>query len=141
MLGHEHTGTTHFVGALTASTEDLVVLIYLVELEDSKFDTLVLVMGLLGLGVHFFLSLLGTTTQTEHQMQGAFLLNVVVLKSTANLQLLTSEDKTLLIRGDSFLVLNLGLDVVNGVSGFDIQGDGLSGQSSTSNGKSKIQLV
>ena len=35
---------------------------------------------------------------------------------------------TLLIRRDSLLVLNLGLDIVDGVTGLDIQGDGLAGQ-------------
>jgi hypothetical protein len=33
-----------------------------------------------------------------------------------------------LIRRNSFLVLNLGLDVVNGVAGLDIESNGLSGE-------------
>lgn len=59
-------------------------------------------------------------------MQGGFLLNVVVTQGTTIFQLLSGKDETLLIRGDTFLVLNLGLDVVNGIRGFDIQSDGLS---------------
>jgi len=42
--------------------------------------------------------------------------------------LLTGEDKTLLIRGNTFLVLDLLLDVVNGVRRLDLKGDGLAGQ-------------
>ena len=62
-------------------------------------------------------------------MKSRLLLDVVVGKGTAILELLSGKDKTLLIRGDSFLVLDLGLDVVNGVTGLDIKSDGLSGQS------------
>ena len=39
--------------------------------------------------------------------------------------LLPGEDKTLLVRGDALLVLNLGLDVVNRVRGLHLEGDGL----------------
>ena len=62
-------------------------------------------------------------------MKSRLLLDVVVGKGTAILELLSGKDKTLLIRGDSFLVLDLSLDVVNGVTGLDIKSDGLSGQS------------
>jgi hypothetical protein len=40
--------------------------------------------------------------------------------------LLSSEDKSLLIGGNSFLILDLGLHVFNGVRWFNIEGDGLS---------------
>ena len=52
-------------------------------------------------GVVLFLPLLGTTTQTEHQVEGGLLLDVVVAKGAAILELLTSEDETLLVRGDT----------------------------------------
>ena len=39
-------------------------------------------------------------------MQGALLLDVVIRKGTAILELLASEDKTLLIRGNTFLILS-----------------------------------
>ena len=58
-------------------------------------------------------------------MKSRLLLDVVVGKGTAILELLSGKDKTLLIRGDSFLVLDLGLDVVNGVAWLDIKSDGL----------------
>lgn len=70
-----------------------------------------------------------TTTQAEHQVQGRLLLDVVVRQSAAILQLFASEDQTLLIWGDSFLVLDLGLDILDGVRGLDLQGDGLASQS------------
>ena len=52
-------------------------------------------------------------------------MDVVVGKGAAILELLSGKDKTLLIRGNSFLVLDLGLDVVNGVAWLDIKSDGL----------------
>merc|ERR1711997_699674 len=61
-------------------------------------------------------------------MEGALLLDVVVGESPSVLQLLASEDQPLLIWGDSLLVLDLGLDVLNRVRGFDLQGDGLASQ-------------
>merc|ERR1719362_2498507 len=71
---------------------------------------------------------LHTSSQSEHKMEGALLLDVVVGESSSVLQLLTSEDQSLLIWGDSLLVLDLGLDVLNGVGWFDLKGDGLASQ-------------
>ena len=66
-------------------------------------------------------------------MKGRLLLDVVIRKSAAILELLAGEDQALLVRGDSLLVwslsvilpamkdfakvrtLNLGLDIVDGV--------------------------
>ena len=42
-----------------------------------------------------------TTTKAEDQVEGRLLLDVVVRKGTTVLKLLSSEDKTLLIRGDT----------------------------------------
>ena len=121
--GHEGGGTA--VGTLTSQTGDLVVLVDLVVLEDRELDLLSLVLLLLGLGVGLLLSLLTTTAETEDEVKGGLLLDVVVGESTAILELLSSEDETLLIRGDSFLVLDLLLDVLDGVTRVDIKGDGL----------------
>merc|ERR1711881_544026 len=71
---------------------------------------------------------LHTSSQSEHKMEGALLLDVVVGESSSVLQLLASEDQPLLIWGDSLLVLDLSLDVLNGVGWFDLQGDGLASQ-------------
>merc|ERR1712201_46705 len=68
---------------------------------------------------------LHASPESEHKVEGALLLDVVVRESPSVLQLLASEDQPLLIWGDSFLVLDLGLDVLNGVGWFDLEGDGL----------------
>ena len=48
-------------------------------------------------------------------MESGLLLNVVVRESSAVLELLSSEDESLLIGGDALLVLDLGLDVLDSV--------------------------
>ena len=55
----------------------------------------------------------------------SYLLDVVVGKSASILQSLTSEDQSLLVWWNSLLVLDLGLDIVDGVRGLDLEGDGL----------------
>ena len=56
------------------------------------------------------------------------LLDVVVGKGAAILKLLSSEDETLLVRGNALLVLDLALHIVDGVRGLDLEGDGLARQ-------------
>ena len=68
---------------------------------------------------------LHATTETEDKVKSRLLLNVVVAQGTAVFKLLASEDKALLIRRNSFLILDLRLDVVDGIAGFDLKGDGL----------------
>merc|ERR1719281_1653864 len=63
---------------------------------------------------------LHTSTQTKDQMEGRLLLDVVVRKSPAIFKLLASKDQPLLIWGNSLLVLDLGLDILNGVGGLDL---------------------
>ena len=62
-------------------------------------------------------------------MESRLLLDVVISEGPAVFELLACEDESLLIRGDSFLVLDLGLHVLNAVRGLHVQGDGLSSQS------------
>ena len=69
-----------------------------------------------------------TTSQSQNQVQGGFLLDVVVGQSSTVFQLLTSKDQSLLVRWDTFLVLNLRLDIVNGVRRFDFQSNSLTSQ-------------
>ena len=71
---------------------------------------------------------LHTSTKTEDEVESGLLLDVVVTQGTTILELLTSKDQTLLIRRDSFLVLDLGLDVVNGIRRLDVKSDGLASQ-------------
>merc|ERR1712025_1006337 len=72
---------------------------------------------------------LHTSSQSKDQMQGAFLLDVVIREGSSILQLLSSKDQSLLIWRNSFLVLDLGLDVLNGVRWLNLQGDGLASES------------
>merc|ERR1712010_448923 len=58
---------------------------------------------------------LHATTKTKDQVESRLLLDVVVGQSPAILQLLAGEDEPLLIRGDSLLVLDLRLHVLDGV--------------------------
>jgi hypothetical protein len=141
---HEDTSTALGLRALAAETLDLAIAIDLVVLEDGEFGLLALVLDLLGGGVHLLLPLLGhTTTQAEDQVKGRLLLDVIVGKGAAILKLLSGEDETLLVRGNSLLVwvalawclrfsqsgaqrtLNLGLHIVDGVRRLHLKGDSL----------------
>jgi len=53
--------------------------------------------------------------KTQHQVERRLLLDVVVGQRATVLQLLAREDQTLLIGRNSLLVLNLGLDIFDGV--------------------------
>jgi len=68
------------------------------------------------------------TAEAEHQVEGGLLLDVVVGEGAAILQLLASKDEALLVRGDPLLVLDLGLDIVDGIRALNLQSDGLPGQ-------------
>ena len=120
MNTHEDTSSTLGIRALTTQTLDLAICIDLVVLQDGHLDLLALVLDLLGgldgrtisviaerrknkvtNAVLLLLSLLGTTTQTEHQVKGRLLLDVVVAQSATILKLLAGEDETLLVRRDT----------------------------------------
>merc|ERR1711908_251917 len=61
-------------------------------------------------------------------MQSTLLLYVVVRQRASVFQLLARKDQALLVWRNAFLVLDLGLDIVNGVTGLNIKGDGLASQ-------------
>ena len=61
-------------------------------------------LDLLGCGVHLLLALLGSTTQTQHQVKSGLLLDVVVREGAAVFELLAGEDQALLVGRDAFLV-------------------------------------
>ncbi len=56
-------------------------------------------------------------------MEGALLLDVIIREGATILELFTGENETLLIGRNTFLVLNLALDVVDRVTGFDLEGN------------------
>lgn len=71
---------------------------------------------------------LHTTTKAEDEMKGGLLLDVVVGECSAILKLLSSKDQALLVRRNTFLVLDLRLDIVDGIGGFDLKSDGLASE-------------
>jgi len=71
---------------------------------------------------------LHSTSETKNKMESAFLLDVVVGESSSIFQLLSSEDEPLLVWGDSFLVLNLSLDILDGIRWLNLEGDSFPGE-------------
>jgi hypothetical protein len=65
-----------------------------------------------------------TSSKSKDKMEGGFLLDVVVRKGSSIFQLLSSKNESLLIRWDTFFVLDLGLHVLNGVCWLNIKSDG-----------------
>ena len=61
-------------------------------------------------------------------MESGLLLDVVVGEGSAVFELLASEDESLLIGGDSLLILDLCLDVVNGVRWLNVKSNGLASE-------------
>merc|ERR1719197_1200366 len=68
----------------------------------------------------------GTTAKAEDKMEGRFLLDIVVREGSAVLELLSSEDQSLLLRWNPFFVLDLRFHVGDRVIGLDVQRDRLS---------------
>jgi hypothetical protein len=61
-------------------------------------------------------------------MEGGLFLDVIIGESATILKLLAGEDQALLVRGNTLLVLDLGLNIIDGIRGFDFKGDGLAGE-------------
>ena len=71
---------------------------------------------------------LHAAAQAEHQVERRLLLDVVVRQRAAVLELLAREDQALLVRRDALLVVDLLLDVLDGVARLDIQRNGVTRQ-------------
>jgi len=65
-----------------------------------------------------------STAQSQDEMERRLLLDVVVGEGAAVLELLTSENETLLVGRNTLLVLDLCFHVLDGVGALDIQGNG-----------------
>jgi len=61
-------------------------------------------------------------------VKSALLLDVIIRKSSPVLELLTRKDKSLLIRWDTLLILDLGLDILDSIAGLYLERDRFSGQ-------------
>jgi len=59
-------------------------------------------------------------------VESGLFLDVVVREGPTIFELLASKDQPLLIRGDAFLVLDLGFHILNGIAWLNLKGDGLS---------------
>ena len=57
-------------------------------------------------------------------MKSWLLLDIVIREGATIFKLLAGEHQALLVGRDALLVLNLGLDVVDGVGRLDLKGDG-----------------
>ena len=55
-------------------------------------------------------------------------LDVVIREGSSIFKLLSGEDEALLVGGNALLVLNLGLNVVDGIGRLDLEGDCLARQ-------------
>jgi len=122
VLCHEAPNSSH--RTVLPQPNNLTTILNPVILESLKGNSLAHALHPLGLSVNLLFPLLSSSTKAQHQVKRGLLLDVVVRKGASVLKLLTSEDETLLIRGDSFLILDLGLNVVDGVRGLNIEGDG-----------------
>jgi len=112
---HEGGSATLHSGAFATEAFDLAVRLDFVVFQDRHLDLLALVLDLLRSVISLLLPLLGTTTETQNQVERGLLLDVIIRESAAVLQLLSGEDQTLLVGRNSFLVLDFGLDIVDGV--------------------------
>merc|ERR1711971_428273 len=61
-------------------------------------------------------------------MQSRLLLDVVVREGATILKLFASKDQPLLVWGNTFFILDFGLDIFDGVRCFNLKGDGLARQ-------------
>lgn len=59
-------------------------------------------------------------------MQRGLFLDVVVAQRTPILKLLASKNQALLVRWNAFLILDLGLHVINGIAALDLERNSLS---------------
>ena len=91
--------------ALPPQPLNLAIPIHLVVLEHGQFRLLALMLDFLGRGVDLLFALLGhASTESQHQVKGGLLLEVVVAERAAVFQLLAREDQALLVRGDALFV-------------------------------------
>ena len=61
-------------------------------------------------------------------MEGGLFLDVVVLESATVLELLSSEDESLLVWGNTFFILDLGLDGFDGVGLLNFESNSFTGE-------------
>ena len=78
--------------------------------------------------VRLYEGLSEATTEAEDKVKRGLLLDVIVRKSAAVFELLAGKDEALLVGRDALLILDLGLHVIDGVAGLDLESDGLASE-------------
>ena len=71
---------------------------------------------------------LHASSDSHDHIYGGFVLNVVVRKGSSIFKVLVRKNKSLLVWGDTFFVLNLGLYVLDGIRSFHVKSDRFSSQ-------------
>ena len=69
-----------------------------------------------------------SAAQAQDEVDCGLFLYVIIGQRPVVLELFAGENEALLVGGDAFLVLDLGLDHVDGVRGFDFECDRFAGQ-------------
>ena len=69
------------------------------------------------------------TLKTKNKVESRLLVDVVISNRMGILELLPSKDKTLLVRRNAFLLLDLGLHCINAVRRLNIKSDSLASES------------
>jgi len=114
--------------AFPSQSGNFPVFIDLVIFEDGELHLLFSMSDLLWLRVHLLLLFFASSSESKDEMKGRFLLDIIVGEGSTILQLLSRKDQTLLIGRNSLFVLDLGLDILDGVRALDLEGDGFSGE-------------
>lgn len=70
---------------------------------------------------------LHTTTEMEDQVKGGLILDDVLGEGVTILELSASKCEAILVQGDTFLHLNIGLDVINDIRRLNLESDRLAG--------------
>jgi hypothetical protein len=82
-----------------------------------------------------------TAPQAEHQVEGRFLLDIIVAEGAPVFELLAGENQALLVGRDTLLFLNLFFNCGDRVRGLDIEGYGLAGEGLDENLHSDLRRV
>ena len=101
---------------------DSAILLHLIVFQDSQLNLFSLMLVLLGSGMRLLLSLSSPMT-SQHKVKSGLLLNVVDRQRTSIFQFLSSNDQSLLVRRNSFLILDLGLYIFYRIKELDFERD------------------
>ena len=119
MDGHKSPRTTFIWRALVLRAVDFAILIHF-----AAFRTASLTFFYVSSWRWCKTSFRSTTTKSQHMVKGGLLLNGVARQSTSIFQL-ANKDQSLLIRRNSFLILDLGLYIFYCIQGCNLESDGL----------------